>query len=412
MAFMGIPFDSRLVEGDDGSFYEDRTVFSADIAHYFGYLSTDGICLDLGETLGNQLKVEAGTGSNVILNPGTIKIQGRMGWITEAETIQATAGSSQPRYDTAVIELNLNIAVRGFTFKLIQGTPAASPAPPTLTRNENVWQLGLANIYRAANSISLGTITDTREDEDRCGISSINAPLDFEKNMYVLLPSARIQSGDDLNDYTDYGCWLCASKATTATLSNCPFTGGGFSLRVLAGNRSYKTQEIIRWDGKRYYRSLHNDTWDEWRTMLTDKDIIPVTNGGTGAITAAAALANLGVESHIVESGGTTEHTTGYIKYSNGVMIQWGSNTISASAGNASGAIVFSEPFFNTNYRIVITESRNGSVVTGVAECNTAGNVTRTTSNTVVLAKKSPGTGNLEIGCSWIAIGLWKELEV
>lgn len=179
MAFMGIPFDSRLVEGDDGSFYEDRTVFSADIAHYFGYLSTDGICLDLGETLGDQLKVEAGTGSNVILNPGTVKIQGRMGWITEAETVQAAAGSSQPRYDTAVVELNLNVAVRGFTFKLIQGTPAASPTPPTLTRNENVWQLGLANIYRAANSISLGTITDTREDEDRCGISSINAPLDI-----------------------------------------------------------------------------------------------------------------------------------------------------------------------------------------------------------------------------------------
>ena len=178
MAFMGIPFDSKLVESNDGSFYEDRTVFSADIAHYFGYLSTDGICLDLGETLGNQLKVESGTGSNVILNPGTIKIQGHMGWITEAETIQATAGSSQPRYDTAVVELNLNVAVRGFTFKLIQGIPAASPTPPTLTRNENVWQLGLANIYRAANSISLGTITDTRKDKDRCGISSINAPLD------------------------------------------------------------------------------------------------------------------------------------------------------------------------------------------------------------------------------------------
>lgn len=193
MAFMGIPFDSRLVEGDDGSFYEDRTVFSADIAHYFGYLSTDGICLDFGETLGNQLKVEAGTGSNVILNPGTIKIQGRMGWITEAETIQATAGSSQPRYDTAVIELNLNIAVRGFTFKLIQGTPSASPTPPALTRNENVWQLGLANIYRAANSITLGAITDTREDKSRCGISTANIAINNIPINY--LPTIPITKG-------------------------------------------------------------------------------------------------------------------------------------------------------------------------------------------------------------------------
>lgn len=193
MAFMGIPFDSRLVEAGDGSFYEDRTVFSADIAHYFGYLSTDGICLGFGETLGNQLKVEAGTGSNVILNPGTIKIQGRMGWITEAETIQATAGSSRPRYDTAVIELNLNVAVRGFTFKLIQGTPSASPTPPALTRNENVWQLGLANIYRAANSTSLGTITDTRKDEDRCGISTANIAINNIPINY--LPTIPITKG-------------------------------------------------------------------------------------------------------------------------------------------------------------------------------------------------------------------------
>lgn len=119
----------------------------------------------------------------------------------------------------------------------------------------------------------------------------------FEENMYALLPSVRIQEGDDLNDYTDYGCWLCVSSAITATLSNCPFTGGGFSLRVLAGTwistGTYKIQEIIRWDGKRHYRSLRAGTWDEWRTMLTDEDIIPVTNGGTGATTAAAAIRNL-----------------------------------------------------------------------------------------------------------------------
>lgn len=113
------------------------------------------------------------------------------------------------------------------------------------------------------------------------------------------------------------------------------------------------------------------------------------------------------MECYITDSG-TTVDGQGYIKLSNGVMIQWGNATISASAGNASGLIVFPEPFFNTNYRIVITESRNGSVVTGVAECNTAGNVTRTTLNTAVLAKKPAGTGNSEIGCSWIAIGTWK----
>ena len=265
MAFMGIPFDSRLVEGDDGSFYEDRTVFSADIAHYFGYLSTDGICLDFGETLGNQLKVKAGTGSNVILNPGTIKIQGRMGWITEAETIQATAGSSQPRYDTAVIELNLNIAVRGFTFKLIQGTPAASPTPPALTRNENVWQLGLANIYRAANSTTLGTITDTRKDKDRCGISSINAPL----NMVPLT------NGGTNADLTNAPAGSIIAKSTSAQslsyYASVPVNKGGTGATTVAAAR--KNLGLGNTSGA-----------------------VPIANGGTGASTAAQARINLGVD--------------------------------------------------------------------------------------------------------------------
>ena len=34
----GIPFDSRKQLAEDGSMYEDREVFSADIAEYFGYL--------------------------------------------------------------------------------------------------------------------------------------------------------------------------------------------------------------------------------------------------------------------------------------------------------------------------------------------------------------------------------------
>lgn len=176
MAFMGIPFDSRQQQAEDGSFYEDREVFSEDIANYFGFLSSNGICLKEGEEFSNQFLVQKGTGAQVILNPGTVKIQGHMGWITEQEIVVAESGGSLPRYDTAVIELNLTTSVRNFVFKLVKGTEASSPTPPTLTRTENVYQLGVANIYRAANSTVLGTITDTRLDGDRCGISTVSVP--------------------------------------------------------------------------------------------------------------------------------------------------------------------------------------------------------------------------------------------
>ena len=172
----GIPFDSKLQTAEDGSMYEDREIFSADIAEYFGYLSTNGICIREGESLNNQLKITAGTAGVVIFNPGAIKIQGRMGWMEEAVEKQTEAGGTKPRYDTAVIELNLSSSERRFIPKIIKGVEADSPVPPTLTQTANIYQLGLANIYRAANSTALGTITDTRNDSQRCGISKVAVP--------------------------------------------------------------------------------------------------------------------------------------------------------------------------------------------------------------------------------------------
>ena len=89
---------------------------------------------------------------------------------------QTEAGGTKPRYDTAVIELNLSSSERRFIPKIIKGVEADSPVPPTLTRTANIYQLGLANIYRAANSTALGTITDTRSDSQRCGISKVAVP--------------------------------------------------------------------------------------------------------------------------------------------------------------------------------------------------------------------------------------------
>lgn len=172
----GIPFDSKLQTAEDGSMYEDREIFSADIAEYFGYLSTNGVCIREGESLNNQLKITAGTAGVVVFNPGAIKIQGRMGWMEEAVEKQTEAGGTKPRYDTAVIELNLSSSERRFIPKIIKGVEADSPVPPTLTQTENIYQLGLANIYRAANSTALGTITDTRNDSQRCGISKVAVP--------------------------------------------------------------------------------------------------------------------------------------------------------------------------------------------------------------------------------------------
>ena len=81
-----------------------------------------------------------------------------------------SSGGSQPRIDTVV--LRLDFVTRRIRLAMLTGTPSASPTAPVLTRNANVWELGLANINIAANatSITAVNIVDTRLDTARCGL--------------------------------------------------------------------------------------------------------------------------------------------------------------------------------------------------------------------------------------------------
>lgn len=257
----GIPFDSRKQLAEDGSMYEDREVFSADIAEYFGYLSSNGICIHEGESLSNQLKITAGTAGTVVFNPGTIKIQGRMGWMEEAVEKQAEAGGTKPRYDTAVIELNLSTAERRFIPKIIKGEESDTPTPPELTQTANIYQLGLANIYRTANSTALGTIKDTRADASRCGISKVIVP-----NLFGAITASELQfltgngNGDTPKNWATVGS-RPVYIGTSNLLNNQPKTYGWLYNYTLGGELI--AQQFIAMDGNSpvYYRSGNAKGW-------------------------------------------------------------------------------------------------------------------------------------------------------
>lgn len=239
----GIPFDSKLQTAEDGSMYEDREIFSADIAEYFGYLSTNGICIHEGESLNNQLKITAGTAGVVVFNPGAIKIQGRIGWMEEAVEKQTEAGGTKPRYDTAVIELNLSSSERRFIPKIIKGVEADSPVPPTLTQTANIYQLGLANIYRAANSTALGTITDTRSDSQRCGISKVAVPNvpDDVINLWASQYPGVVSLADILTKISTEGLPVPFGGTGKTTAAEALKALGGISLTKLWENASPKS---------------------------------------------------------------------------------------------------------------------------------------------------------------------------
>lgn len=86
-------------------------------------------------------------------------------------------------------------------------------------------------------------------------------------NFFELNPVRMIQSGDDLNDYTDFGNFLSPSIAVSKSLKNCPLDNQGFSLRVMRGTSgAYRVQEIIAGLGDRLYRHYTGTTWSEWKT--------------------------------------------------------------------------------------------------------------------------------------------------
>lgn len=174
MAMQGLPFDAKQVTTADGTYW-DREVFSKDLAKYFGHITSNGILLDNGRSLTDELQV-VNQGQNALVSIGYCMIEGRMGWLEKPEVVTFDIGGNQPRIDTVAAELNVSSQERRFRIVVIKGVESSYPTPPQLTRNDTVYQLGLADIKRFANSSALGAVTDTRREVNRCGIANVVIP--------------------------------------------------------------------------------------------------------------------------------------------------------------------------------------------------------------------------------------------
>lgn len=92
-------------------------------------------------------------------------------------------------------------------------------------------------------------------------------------SQYILSPTKTIGSEVDLNDYTDFGCWLCNNATIAKTLSNTPITNAGFTLRVLRGTSgAYRVQQITSYMGKIYVRWYNGSAWSEWTNCVDVSD--------------------------------------------------------------------------------------------------------------------------------------------
>ena len=151
---------------------ENGITYDADDAS--GYLSTR---LSGVYSADEDFAVTANGGLTVTVSAGQawvrpVRFRGRSIIMEQPEMVTLTAADAvRSRSDRLV--LRYDAAARKTRLQVLEGTPdSASPTAPEITRTALVYDLCLAEIRRPAGSteITAADITDTRADEDVCGV--------------------------------------------------------------------------------------------------------------------------------------------------------------------------------------------------------------------------------------------------
>lgn len=125
--------------------------------------------------------VTPGSGMSVLVSPGMGRIQGVFcydepieGVSTPRTLVIQPADATYDRIDLIVVRKNDAQEYRSCDWYVVEGTPSAVPSPQFLTRDSEVYELAVAQVYIPKNStgISAERITDLRLHSAWCGLST------------------------------------------------------------------------------------------------------------------------------------------------------------------------------------------------------------------------------------------------
>lgn len=148
-----------------------REYAASDFAKYFGSVLSAGLLLDENGQYGLQVTLD--TGLNIKVKAGEALIKGYSYQNTSDLFLEhSLPNTTYDRIDRVVLRLDLQNQNRYIKAFIKEGVAGVSPVAPDLQRDENVYELSLAQIRLRANksSINAGDITDERSNEDLCGI--------------------------------------------------------------------------------------------------------------------------------------------------------------------------------------------------------------------------------------------------
>ena len=145
----------------------DRVYSATDFAAYFGKLVSNGIFY----ASGTNLQVTPGSGMALSVAAGSAWINGYSYENTDALTLNlATASGVNPRIDRVVVRFSA--VERRIYLATLTGTPSEVPVAPTLTRTNDIYELGMADVLVPKGSVTITAlnITDTRLNTALCGL--------------------------------------------------------------------------------------------------------------------------------------------------------------------------------------------------------------------------------------------------
>ena len=143
----------------------DRTYNAESFETWMKPFFSNGVFTD-----GMKVSAQTTPDMSVVVEPGYANLDGKPAFWPTSNTIAiATASGVYNRIDTIVLrrdDTNRQISIAAAT-----GVAALTPAPTPPTRNGDVFEVVLAQIYVGigVTSITDGDITDTRIDPDLCG---------------------------------------------------------------------------------------------------------------------------------------------------------------------------------------------------------------------------------------------------
>lgn len=237
------------------------------------------------------------------------------------------------RYDTVDREIRLEVK---------KGTFASSPVAPTLQRDADAYELGLADVYIAAGVVSVtqANITDLRFNTELCGIVKGTVDQIDTTDLFAQYQTAFNDWFQELKDVLD--------DNTAANLLNL--------INQLDDDLTSHKNEIATQEQLGHVKAGQNITIDSDGTINAKGGNVDSVNGKTGEVVIDVGDID-GLSSKIIEATGSNSNGT-YVRFGNGIQICF--NVISSRSfdGNNVTELIWTFPatFLNATDYFVIAD--------------------------------------------------------